>query len=182
MQPVEVAYRSVQAIILGDVDLGARGTAFRTRIRDRLRKGVCNLDQVAPREPPLQLGLKAVVVASADGGHLPRVSCPDELFKQLRASRASTDRRPIELCIAELADLAGRDVTSLAHEAPTQPLLQSEIPRLDVSSLQIEWNRLSRDVGRHVDDAVAQAGGCDRWDAVGKASGGRQAVRGRNNQ
>ena len=120
MQPVEVAYGSVQAIIIGDVEMEARGTALRTRIRDRLRKRLCNLDQVAPREPPLQFGLKAVVVASADWGHLPRVSCPAELFIKLLASRASTDRRPIELCIAELADLAGRDVTSLAYEAPTR--------------------------------------------------------------
>ena len=177
MRSIEVAERSVQGVVLRDIDpqravaVGIPGDAH------RLRPCVVDADLETVGETAIEPGLQGVVLAVANRRDETRLSGPPELLIQLAARLASADRRPVQFLEPELIDLSCRHVRRFTDQAPAQLLLERHVPRPDLAADEVVGQREHRDRTRDGHEPAPQVGIGDERNAVGRAADEGERIR-----
>ena len=166
MRPIEITERSVQRVVLGNVDpqrpvaVGVPGDA------NRLGERVIRADLEPVGKAPFEPRLQRIVLAVADGRDETRLTGAPELLIQLAAGLAAADWRPIQFSEAELIDLSRRHVRRFAHQAPAQLLLKRHVPRPDLAAVEVVGQGEDRNRARDGNDSVPQIGVGNHRNAV----------------
>src|SRR5207249_2350077 len=123
---------------------------------DSLRPGVVSRELEAGGEPPFQSALHGVVLSRSQGGYQSGGSRAAELLEQRPARLiGANDLAGVDVQIAELACLPGGDVAQLGDEVVPELLLESGVPGLQVSSLEVFRISAVGVSSRDIDDPVA---------------------------